>query len=274
VTPPLLTAAAGQALCSLAAETGYNCYAECATGGEVKWYASPCGSAGKDPCDARIPNAAAGGGDAPGPSPSPSSPPPPGVSIIPDLAYDPAEVYDLRGLQCELLNGKEVSGQVAVAEATWAWRCGEVRPHSFPLPVASSLQQCFYEDGQGRELCPSYVTAEWLAFPKDQYLCSAAMAKQYYCTVGCQEGNSDVRWGANEVAWCYDPKNLGSCPKRQSGEGHAHATSHCQVPPPRNRPGARPRRLSTCRTASSPPTSPLRSGTKVRVEAEALERQA
>lgn len=36
------------------------------------------------------------------------------------------------------------------------------------------------------------MTAEWLAFPKDQYLCSADMAHQFYCTVGCQEGNDEV----------------------------------------------------------------------------------
>jgi hypothetical protein len=139
VTPPFLTAAAGQALCSLVSETGYNCYADCAGDGEVKWYASPCGADGKEKCDPRIVNAASGGGDAPGPSPSPSKPPAPGVSVIPELGYDPAEVYDLRGLKCELLNGKEVRSRVA-GGGLWdvRWLSPPRRPHPRPRSNAST----------------------------------------------------------------------------------------------------------------------------------------
>lgn len=191
VTPEWLTEAKGQALCDLEEKTGYNCYAECVNEtADVKWYAEPCGEAGQPACNEPILAHRRAARKAkemketkakekpvkPVEPPKPAEP-----SKLPRLTYDPKDVYDLRGLHCELLNGKE---------------------------------QCYYEDAQGRELCPEYVTAEWLAFPKDQYLCSADMAEQFYCTVGCQEGNPEVRWGAHEIAWCFDPKNLGSCPTR------------------------------------------------------------
>jgi hypothetical protein len=200
VTPEWLTAAQGQSLCSLAEYNGFNCYAECTseTSEEIKWFATPCGEDKQPACDplillskdaaaaavkakkdsagakAQVKAAAAEpGGEKPAPPVEPSK--------IPELAHDPSEVYDLRGLGCELLDGK---------------------------------QRCYVEDAQGRELCPEFVTPDWLAFPQGQYLCSAAMAKTYYCTVACQEGNPEVRWNAHEVSWCYDPKNLGSCPPR------------------------------------------------------------
>jgi hypothetical protein len=90
-------------------------------------------------------------------------------------------MMDLRGLGCELLNGEE---------------------------------RCYNEDAQGRELCPSFVTSAWLQAPKDQYACMPERSAQYYCTVSCQEGNEDVRWGAHEIAWCDAPGNAGSCPPR------------------------------------------------------------
>ena len=70
------------------------------------------------------------------------------------------------------------------------------------------------EDEQGRELCPPSVTPEYLSNPPDPYLCSAEMSKQYYCTVGCQEGNPEIRWGAHEVKWCAAQGNAGGCPPR------------------------------------------------------------
>jgi hypothetical protein len=190
VDPAFLTAAAGQGLCQLKEETGYNCQAECVAGSqEVKWYASPCGN-GRVACDPRVANPGAKAGVAPAAAaaaaastPSPSSVP--AASPLPKLGWDPREVIDLRGLQCELLEGKE---------------------------------RCFFEDAQGRELCPEHVTSDWLAFPKDQYLCQPEMAEKYYCIAGCQEGNPEVRWGANEVAWCDDPKNKGACTPRTKRE--------------------------------------------------------
>jgi hypothetical protein len=186
-----LTEGKGQQLCSLEETTGYSCYAECPNDHEdPKWYAQPCGGENQEECpkpilghrkkareevsskmkelgeEARKANPA---------SPSPS----PAPMFV--LDYDPREVYDLRGLQCELLDGKE---------------------------------RCFYEDSQGRDLCPEYVTAEYLAFPQDQYVCGPDMANKYFCTVGCQEGNPEIRWGAHEYAWCYAPENRGSCPKK------------------------------------------------------------
>ena len=99
-----------------------------------------------------------------------------------NLATNPDEdLIDLRGLNCELLDGKE---------------------------------RCFLEDEQGRELCPEHVTSDYLSSPDDQYLCTAPERNKYFCTAGCQEGSNEVRWGAHEIAWCDDPKNRGSCPDR------------------------------------------------------------
>jgi hypothetical protein len=208
VTPPFLTAAKGQALCSLDAQTGYKCFASCEHTStdakedvvQVKWFASPCGGVDQEECDRPLPKKKV----APPPkvvaeeeeeeeeeekpvSPTPTATTAAKPSLLPggELTWDPADVWDLRGLKCQLRDGKE---------------------------------QCYYEDSQGRELCPEYVTHEWLNAPPNQWLCAPEVADKYYCILGCQEGNPEVRWGANEIAWCYDPKNRDSCPPRPSRE--------------------------------------------------------
>ena len=247
VTPEFLTLGAGQALCSLEEPQGYNCYVGCTPEGGVNWFAKGCGDASnQEECDKPIlkgrtlkwlaPSgggadeeaarkqreaaeaeqqqrveqerkaeveqqeaaavaaqeaaaaavaavaeaAAAAAGGLPG---VPGVVDAGGASIggVP-LPFDPKLYYDLRGLNCELKDGKE---------------------------------QCFLEDEQGRELCPPSVTAEYLTNPGDQYTCSAEMSKEYYCTVQCQEGNSEVRWGANEVKWCAQPGNALGCGSRK-----------------------------------------------------------
>ena len=111
VTPAFLTEAAGQALCSLEEETGFNCWAECDTPevDEVKWYASPC-SPEKLPCDKRIlagrrqrtKEAAKPKNEVPAPPPKVEP------KVEPKKAANDDTLVDLRGLNCELLNGKEV----------------------------------------------------------------------------------------------------------------------------------------------------------------------
>lgn len=212
VTPVWLTEAAGQALCSLEEKTGYNCYAECQNEkADVGWFAIPCGGKAQEQCEPAIlakrklaaqkpvaaaaekaPVKAAAKDDAEAQRAAKAAVAAEAEAkkkkadeeakakaraALPPLDYDAKDVYDLRGLQCELLDGKT---------------------------------QCYYEDSQGRELCPSFVTPDWLAFPKNQYLCSHEMAHEYYCTAGCQEGNPEVRWGAHERIWCN--RNKGACP--------------------------------------------------------------
>jgi hypothetical protein len=92
-------------------------------------------------------------------------------------------MLELRGLHCEMLAG---------------------------------VERCYNEDAQGRELCPPFVTSAWLQNPQDQYACLPERADKYYCTVGCQEGNDEVRWGAHEIAWCEQAGNKGACPPRAS----------------------------------------------------------
>lgn len=183
VDPAYLTAAAGQNLCSVYEKTGYKCYAECSEPGnsEIKWFATPCGGPAQEECDPILkkppPQAEAPATKAaaiPEAAPKPVDPPA-------DANANPNEVVDLRGLQCELLNGKE---------------------------------QCFYEDAQGRELCPESITSEYLNSPKDQWSCQPENADKFFCTVGCQEGNPEVRWGANEIAWCNS--NRGACTPKPS----------------------------------------------------------
>ena len=89
----------------------------------------------------------------------------------------------MRGAQCEMLNGKE---------------------------------RCFTEDSQGREMCPEFVTSDYLANPPPGVMpheCSAA-TDQFYCTIQCQQGNNVVRWWPQSVAWCYGDENYGNCPSR------------------------------------------------------------
>ena len=100
------------------------------------------------------------------------------------VTWDPKEVWDLRGAQCEMLDGKE---------------------------------RCFTEDSQGREMCPEFVTSEYLAWPKQgvaPYECGHELTHQYYCTIQCQQGNNVVRWWPQNVAWCYGEENYGNCPSR------------------------------------------------------------
>jgi hypothetical protein len=78
----------------------------------------------------------------------------------PQVTWDPNEVYDLRGAGCEMKDGKE---------------------------------QCYMIDAQGRENCPASITSQSLAFPGSEYsMCQPAHAKDYYCTIACQDGNEVV----------------------------------------------------------------------------------
>jgi len=230
VTPVFLTEGLGQAICSLVSSEGFNCYASCS--GETedpKWFAKGCGTGPADEeCDKPIlkdrdpslgekvaasilksieewkvggkvvkhPEAVvvkkeelvpsileaplvkeASGIEPTSAACTDASSCYKGVS----MPFDSKQYYDLRGLKCETLGGKDT---------------------------------CFLEDEQGRELCPPSVTLEYLTNPGDQYTCSPEMSKEYYCSVGCQEGNPEVRWGAHEVKWCAIPGNEAGCPER------------------------------------------------------------
>jgi hypothetical protein len=100
------------------------------------------------------------------------------------VTWDPKEVWDLRGAACEFIDG---------------------------------VERCFTEDSQGREMCPEFVTSDYLAWPKPgvaPYECGPEMTHQFYCTIQCQQGNNVVRWWPQNVAWCYGEENYGNCPSR------------------------------------------------------------
>ena len=214
VNPPFLTEAKGQALCSLDQQTGYKCWAACEHTMDdaithVKWFAAPCGSGNQDECDKPVvvkakpspppappaaakqlaavekPAAAAAPAAVVASPTSTSKAEPPTLVAGGELTWDPKEVWDMRGLQCQMKDGKE---------------------------------RCYVEDTQGRELCPEFVTHEWLSTNHNQWLCSDENADKYYCVAGCQEGNAEIKWSANEIKWCYDPKNFGTCPLRPTRE--------------------------------------------------------
>jgi len=86
--------------------------------------------------------------------------------------------YDLRGLQCEILDGRET---------------------------------CFSTYRNGRDLCPSFVTAAYLSMAPQQYACSAHV-EDTYCTAMCQEGVDRVAWHAHNVEWCAE--NVEDCAPR------------------------------------------------------------
>jgi hypothetical protein len=199
VDPPFLTDADGQSLCFLdsvsPSEDGFNCYAECEgqDSSKINWFATPCTAASGN-CDAAIPLAKRPWRANGAPPVSASNLPPSSAvvqqqkdapegqvdnkekeaaaaaEVVKDgkMATNPDEdLIDLRGLNCELLDGKE---------------------------------RCFLEDEQGRELCPEHVTSDYLSSPDDQYLCTAPEREKYFCTAGCQEGSNEVRWGAHEIS--------------------------------------------------------------------------
>ncbi|RYE82592.1 MAG: hypothetical protein EOO65_05280 [Methanosarcinales archaeon] len=182
VNPEFLTLAKGQHICSLAEDTNYNCYATCEdTKSEPKWFASPCGENGAE-CDPRILKKSLTAAEQQAATEKAKKDKEEADALAKMPEFDPASFVDLRGLDCEMLNGKE---------------------------------QCYYEDAQGRELCPDYVTSEFLTRADSQYWCGPEGSKTHYCTVSCQEGNDEVRWGANERKWCAE--NKGSCPPVPQG---------------------------------------------------------
>jgi len=192
ITPPYLTEGKGQGLCSLEEHQGFNCNSECIPAESIvpgkeplKWFAAPCGGAKQPDCDPMILSyrlEARKEKERRAKEEVQKAEEAKKLASIPKFDWDPNEVFDLRGLQCEMYT----DGQ----------------------------ERCFMEDEQGRELCPPGVTHETLGFPVGQYLCSAEMSKQYYCTVTCQDGSPVASWGAHEISWCFDPKNIGSCPER------------------------------------------------------------
>ena len=99
-------------------------------------------------------------------------------------SWSPGDVYDFRGGGCELLDG---------------------------------VEQCYMEDGQGRELCPPSVTLQLMTSGPPEYpQCGPDSAHAFYCTIICQEGNPTVRWGVHSIEECYKPENRGNCPPRPS----------------------------------------------------------
>lgn len=173
VNPPFLTEAAGQHVCSLERHTGIMCTVGC-DGDKVYWYGHACGGEGQPACPELVVS----------PTPSPSGHPPlASHQPPPKVDWDPEAVMDLRGAQCEMLDGKE---------------------------------RCFTVDSQGRELCPEYVTSEYLANPRPGTVpaeCFPPHHEHWYCTIMCQQGNNYVRWWPQEVNRCYG-SDYGNCPTR------------------------------------------------------------
>jgi len=172
ITPASLTSAMGgsQWLCTKAS---YVCSVACSgEAAESAWTAEEC-AGGKDCSDPRRRAKLleeASGGAGLA-----------GAGDLADEEGDPAgggPMVNLRGLECELKDGKE---------------------------------RCFRQGASGeREMCPEHVTSSYLTKGGDQWLCIPGASDKYFCTVSCQEGNEDVRWGANEISWCN--ANKGSCP--------------------------------------------------------------
>jgi hypothetical protein len=193
VDPRFLTDAVGQDACSLRRATGFTCTARCQAPEEGK------------PAVLWFAGGCGGAGQGPcdplvvpaSATASPTGPPLPPVAV-PATTWAPDDVYDFRGGGCELLDGRE---------------------------------QCYMEDGQGRELCPPSVTLDLMTRGPAEYpQCGPSQAHAFYCTIICQEGNPTVRWGVHNIEECYKPENRGNCPPRPTG-----------APPPRARARARVR---------------------------------
>ena len=184
-----LTDAIGQDVCSLKRFTGYGCTAGCfGEEQQVSWYGHSCQIPGvPDPENRKLPECA----------PlvvSPSNTPSPSMTLRPPLQppevdWDPETTVDLRGLRCELLDGKE---------------------------------RCFSEDSQGRTLCPEFVTSAYLRDPPAggpngvgadiSSQCGPGFAQQLYCTAHCQPGNSRVQWWTHDYKYCYSKDGAWACP--------------------------------------------------------------
>lgn len=239
VTPAWLTEAAGQSICSLEEPQGFNCYAGCKgvdADAPVSWFARPCAqppvTSGQIECDkpilafrkaARAAAAAGGGGNgaaaapaaapvaAPVDVPAPPPPAPVAVDLPAPVAAPPAAAAVAAEAEAEAENPLEPSSIDGVPLPYKPEDYIDFR--GLTCELRAGVETCFVEDEQGREVCPPSVTPAYLSNPADQWLCSPENAKKYYCTVGCQDGNPEVRWGAHEVAWCNGP-GAGSCPKR------------------------------------------------------------
>lgn len=153
--------------------------------GKVYWYGFSCGHDGERPCPDLVVT------PSPTPSATPTTPPP---IYPPTVTWDPKAVVDLRGVRCEMSSdGKS--------------------------------EVCFNEDTQGRTMCPSYVTSDYLRNPRTDgphpvageiaKICGdPSYAEQFYCSVFCQDGNDHVQWWTHDVNWCYSKEGKGACPSR------------------------------------------------------------
>lgn len=183
-----LTDAVGQDVCSLRRYTGYGCTAGCF--GEdkpVAWYGHSCAIPDAPIKDVTLAECVP---LVVSPPPSPTNSPTPAAPIVaPIVTWDPATRVDLRGLTCELRDGKEV---------------------------------CFSEDSQGRTECPTYVDSEYLRNPPTsgsyavgmdiQQQCGPSTASSIYCTAHCQPGNERVQWWTHDIAYCYSKDGAWACP--------------------------------------------------------------
>ena len=181
VNPSFITEAVGQDVCSLRRMTGYSCTLGCFGADKpVSWYGHSCGKDGEPACPLLVVT--------PSPTSTPS-PTTPAAIVAPVVTWDASDRADLRGLSCEMLDGKEV---------------------------------CFSEDTQGRVVCPDFVTSRYLRDPPASgpyavegditVKCGPEYAKSYYCTAHCQPGNSRVQWWTHDIAWCYSKDGAWACP--------------------------------------------------------------
>jgi hypothetical protein len=205
VTPHFLEVAKGQSICTQ--ERGvYYCTLTCTEAGDAIWQGAPCPTDGVSPCPP-WPRT-----KFPGYNPDvEENKQPTGIHGPEQEHPEPSPVPQVD--KATLLRGDKFSGRALAERASENDRKAIEKYGGFNLrgilcEVKDGEERCFYEDTEGRDLCPPRVSSAILTAGDNQYLCTQ---DTHYCTVTCSEGDR-IDWHAHEIKWCDEHKD--SCPPR------------------------------------------------------------
>lgn len=214
VTPQFLDEAKNQAICT-EQRNEYSCRLTCTRkegggeGGEAEatWFGSPCPQDGVTLCPP-WPRTQLPGYDSAAPAP-PSALHGPETGDKAAGAPAPAPVVQSGGLRADPFSGLGLLKAASEKDLVLIEKAGGFNLRGIACEInAENKERCFYEDAEGRDLCPERMSTVLLSAGDNEYLC---MQDTHYCTVTCSGGDK-ISWHAHEIAWCTANKD--NCPAK------------------------------------------------------------
>lgn len=190
ITPSFLEVAKNQPICT--EQRGeYFCRLTCTDDGAATWFGTPCPADGVSPCPpwprTMLPNykpdTVAPPSTLQGPAPAPAEKPAPkkpevapalrgdkfsGAALLAQATSEEREIIEKKG-------GFDLRGIAVSLYSCVLYVCLHSCPRArLPLQceVKDGEERCFYEDTEGRDLCPPRISAVKLATGDGQYLCT------------------------------------------------------------------------------------------------------